>query len=139
MDVAYHFGASLFTMDIAVKVAFLPELLTLTSQLARGDLLYGFEKLGHEDRWRLVDEQMDVLGHQDVGVDSRVMSLTSQFQYGLNCVLGVRRIEKRETVKATEGDEAESFGLLKPFQTVWRGSILVRPGSDFKTPARSSR
>ena len=73
MDVAYHFRASLFTTDVAVKVAFLPELLALTSQFARSDLLYGFEKLGHEDRWWLVDEQMYVLGHQYVGVDPRLM------------------------------------------------------------------
>ena len=105
MNVAYHFGASLFTADIAVKVAFLPELLALTSQFARCDLLYCFEKLCHENRWRLVDEQVDVLGHQDVGVDPRLMPRTSLFQYGLNCILGVRRIEKRETVKATESDE----------------------------------
>jgi hypothetical protein len=126
MNVAYHFGASIFTMDVAVKVAFLPELLALASQFTRSDLLYSLEKLGHEDRWWLVDEQMYVLGHQDVGVDPRLMSCTSQFQYGLNCVLGVRRIEKRETVKATESDKVESFCFLEPFQTVRHGSIIVR-------------
>ena len=132
MNVTYHFGASIFTTDVAVKVTFLPELLALTSQFARSDLLYGFEKLGHKDRWRLVDEQMDVLGHQDVGVDPRLMPRTSLFQYGLHCVLGLRRIEKRETVKATEGDEVESFRFLEPFQTVRHGSIIVRPRSDLK-------
>jgi hypothetical protein len=66
------------------------------------------------------------------------MSLTSQFQHGLNCVLGVRHIEKRETVKA-EWNEVESFCFLKPFQAVWNGSILVRLRSDLKPPARSSR
>src|ERR1035437_539396 len=84
MNVAYHFRASLFTMDVAIKVTFLPELLALTSQFARSDLLDGFEKLGHEDRWWFVDEQMNVLGHQDVGVNPRLMSRTSQFQYGLD-------------------------------------------------------
>jgi len=88
MDVAYYFGASLFTMDVAVKVEFLPELLALTSQFARCDLLYGLEKLGHENRWWLIDEQMDVFWHQDVGVGSRLMSRASQFQCGLDCVLG---------------------------------------------------
>lgn len=126
MNVADHFGASLFPMDVAVKVAFLPELLVTASQFARRDLLYGFEKLGHEDRRRLIDEQMDVLGHQDVGVDPCLMPCASQFQYSLNCVLGVRRIEKRETVKATEGDEVKSFRFLEPFQTVRHGTIITR-------------
>ena len=125
MNVADHFGASIFPTDIAVKVAFLPELLVLTSEFARSDLLHGFEKLGNEDRWWLVDEQMDVLGHQDVGVDPRLMSRTSQFQYGLNCVLGAWGIEKRETVKATERDEVESFCSLEPLQAVGHGSIIV--------------
>jgi hypothetical protein len=126
MDVAYHFGAIPFTTNVAVKVAFLPELLALTFQFARSDLLDGFEKPGHQDRWWLVDEQVDVLGHQDVGVDPCLMSRASQFQYGLNCVLGVRLIEKRETAKATESDEVESFCFLEPLQTVWHGFILVR-------------
>jgi hypothetical protein len=95
--------------------------------------------LSHEYQWWLVAKQMDVLGHQDIRVDPRLMSCTSQFQYGLDCVLGSRRIEKRETVKATEGDEVESFCFLEPFQAVRDGSILGRPRSDLKSPARSSR
>ena len=126
MNVAYHFGASIFTMDVAVKVAFLPELLALASQFTRSDLLYSLEKLGHEDRWWLVDEQMYVLGHQDVGVDPRLMSCTSRFQYGLNCLPGARRIEQRKTVKATESDEVKSFRFLEPFQTIRHGPIIAR-------------
>ncbi len=56
MNVTDHFGASIFTTDVAVKVTFLPKLLALTSQFARSDLLYGFEKLSYKDRWRLIDE-----------------------------------------------------------------------------------
>jgi len=126
MDVADHLGASLCTMDVAVIVTLLPKLLALTFQFARSDLLDCFEKLSDENRWWLVDEQMDVLRHQNVGVDPRLMSCASQFKYGLNCVLGVRRIEKRETVKATESDEVESFCFLEPFQIVRHGAIIVR-------------
>ena len=128
-------------MDIAIKVTLLPELFALTPQFARSDLLYRLKKLGHKDRWWLIDEQMDVLGHQNVGVDPRLVPCTSQFQYGLNCVLGVRCIEKRETVKATEGDEVESFCFLEPFQTVRHGAIIVRPRSYLKThpPAHRDR
>jgi hypothetical protein len=139
MNVTYHLGASIFATNVAVKVAFLPELIARASQFARSDLLYGFEKLGQEDRKWLVDEQMYVLGHQDVGIDPSLVSCTSQFQYGLNCLLGSRRIEERETAKATEGDEMESFRFLEPFQTVRHGIIIIRPRSALKPPARSSR
>jgi hypothetical protein len=80
---------------------------------------------------------MDVLGHQDVGIDPRMMACTSQFQNGFNCVFGVWRIEKRETVKATESNEVESFRFLEPFQAVWHGFIIVRLRTDLD--ARSSR
>jgi hypothetical protein len=126
VNVAYHFGASIFATNVAVKVAFLPELLALASQFARSHLLYGLDKLRHEDRWWLVDEQMDVLRHQDVRVDPRLMSCTSRFQYGLNCLLGARRIEQRKTVKATESDEVKSFRFLEPFQTIRHGPIIAR-------------
>jgi hypothetical protein len=109
MNVSYHFRTGFFAMNIAVKVAFLLELLAQAFQFARSDLLEGFEKLSQEDgRW-LVDEQMDVLRHQDVGVDPRLMPRARHFQYGLHGVFGLRRFEKRKTVKATEGDKVESF------------------------------
>jgi hypothetical protein len=125
MNIADHLGASRFTANITVKVAFLPELLALASQLTRSDLLYGLEKLAQEDRGRFVNEQMDVLRHNDIGVDPRLMPCTSLFQHNLESVLGIRRIEQRETVKATESDEVESFSFLESFQTVRHGSIIV--------------
>jgi ATP-dependent RNA circularization protein (DNA/RNA ligase family) len=53
------------------------------------------------------------------------MPCTCQFQHGLDSVPGVRRIEERETVKATESDEVESFRFLEPLQIVRHGSIIV--------------
>jgi hypothetical protein len=34
--------------------------------------------------------------------------------------------EERETVKATQWDEVESFFFLEYFQTEWLGSIIAR-------------
>jgi hypothetical protein len=65
------------------------------------------------------------------------MTRANHFEHGLDCVPGFRRIEQRETVKATEGDEVESFSFLKPFQTVRHGSIIAEFWPDPKT--RSSR
>ena len=116
-------------MDVAVKVAFLPELLALASQFARCNLLAGFKELGHENRWRFVDKQMDVLGHEDVSVDPRLMPRASHFQYCLHDLLGLRCFKKRETVITTEGDEVQRLRFLKPLQTARHGSILNRPQS----------
>jgi hypothetical protein len=50
----------------------------------------------------------------------------SRFQYGLDCLPGARRIEERETVKATESDEVKGFRFLEPFQTVLHGPSIAR-------------
>jgi len=113
-------------MDVTVKITFLPELLTRPSQFVRCNLLEGLEKLGQEDRWRLIDEQMDVLWHQDVSVNPRLMPRASHFLYGLHDLLGLRHFKKRETVKTTEGDEVQRLRFLKPLQTARHGSILNR-------------
>ena len=83
MDVADHVGTGLLTVDVAIVVAFLPKLLARSSQLARSDLLDGFEKLRQQNpRW-LVDEQVNMLRHQNVGVNPRLMSSARLLQHGL--------------------------------------------------------
>jgi len=44
--------------------------------------------LGEQDGRRLVDEQVDVLGHEDVGVDAGLMTGTGLFEDGLEGGLG---------------------------------------------------
>ena len=124
MNVADHLGSSGLPADVAVIIALLPELFALASQFARGGLLEDFEKLGNEDRWWLVHEQMDVFGHQNVCVDPCLMPGPRPFQHGLDRLPRSERFKQRQTVKATEGDEVKSFRLLKPFQATRHGSIL---------------
>jgi hypothetical protein len=50
MDKADDFEAGLRSVDVTVVVAFLPELLARSSQLARSDLLDCFEELGQQDQ-----------------------------------------------------------------------------------------
>jgi hypothetical protein len=73
MDVSDHLGPGRLAADIRVKIARLPELASIASELARGDLLERLEELRHQNRERLVDEQTYVLRHQDVGVNPRLM------------------------------------------------------------------
>ena len=125
VDVPDHFGAGCFASYVAVKIAILPEPFAISLQFAGSGLLQGLQKLRHKDRRRLVDEQVDVLGHQDVSVDPGLMMPPNPFQNGLDGVFRARRFEKRQTVKATECDEMKSLGLLKPLQTVRHASIVI--------------
>src|SRR6185312_11687027 len=111
-------------VDIAVVVAALPELLARPSQLPRSDLLEGFQPLRqYNPRW-LVDQQVNMLGHQHVGINSRPMPRTNLFQHRLHRLPDPRRRQQRETVKTTEGDEVQRSRLLKPLQTARHGPIL---------------
>lgn len=62
----------------------------------------------------LVDEEMDVFGHEDVGVDAGLMTGASLFEDGFERGFGFGLFEVGETVEAAEGDEVERFGLLEP-------------------------
>jgi len=124
MDVAGHLGAGLLTMDVAVVVAILPELLALASQFARGHLLQYLEKLRQQNLWRLIHEQVHMLGHQDISIDPRLVPCARLFQHNLNSLPGDRRIKQRKTVKATEGDEMKRFRLLESFQADGHETML---------------
>ena len=82
-------------MDSAVKVVLLPEPLSIALEFAGGSLHEGLQKLRHNDRRRLIHQQVDMLGHQDVGVDSSPMACPNLLQKGLDCVLRPRRFKER--------------------------------------------
>jgi hypothetical protein len=91
VDVLEHFGESVFAADVAVEVPVLPELLAGPFELSGCRLFEGFEELGEEDVRRLVDEEMDVLRHEDVGIDTGFVAepclfedyLDDLFRFGL--------------------------------------------------------
>lgn len=126
VDIAEHVGAGIVATDVAVVVTRLPKLHSRSAQLARGDLFDGFEKLSNEDGRRLVHQQMNMLRHQDVSVDSCLMSGTGRLQHGLDRIPGPVRFKQSKPVKTTEGDEVKGFGPVEAPQTAWHGSVLVR-------------
>lgn len=67
VDATDHFGARFLAGDVAVEVAGLPELVAEALEGAGGGLLEGLDPLVEQDAWGLVDEEVDVLGHEDVG------------------------------------------------------------------------
>lgn len=127
VDVLDDFG-HVFAGDVAVEVAGLPELVAGSFELAGGGLFEGFEELGEQDSGWLVDDEMDVLGHEDVGVDAGLMTGTGLLEVGLDEGFGLRCGEVGETVVTTEGDEVEGLGLLVSLEAVGHLGILGYPG-----------
>jgi hypothetical protein len=79
-------------------------------------LLERLEELRNNDGRRSVHEQMDVLRHQDIGVDSGLTAGTSLFQNSFDDVPGFGGCKERKPLVTTEGDEVETLCLLKTRQ-----------------------
>jgi hypothetical protein len=135
MDVPDHLGAFFFSTHVAVVVALLPEVFAIAFQASGGLLLQGFQPLCKQDGRRLVDEQMDVLRHQDVGIDPGLMPEAKLLDRRLDEVFGLRGMQERQTVEATEGEEVKRLGLLESLETGGHGDqnnprrplIAIRP------------
>jgi len=102
--------------DARIEVTGLPELVPIPSQLAGTPLLYNLHELRQQNPGRLVDEQVDVLGHKHVRINSRFVTCPGLFQDCLDHGLGLRNFKERKAVEATERDEVESFRFLEPLQ-----------------------
>ena len=137
MDVSDYLRPGCFAINVRVKITGLPKLPEIASQLAESYLLEHLEKLRHENARRLVDEQMNMFGHQYVSVNPGLMTCPCVLQNGFNSFLRFRRFEERKPVKAAERAEMKSFRSLEPLQAIGHTVIVISLRLWSKT--RSSR
>ena len=117
--------------DVEVVVTDVPEG-ALRGLLADGELeeVHCFRELGQSGcrgggGW-LGQEQMDVLGHDDVGEDVEVKLLTGSFEGVLEEVSGFRGAEIGSAVVTTDRDEMVVVFGLESFETVRHGWSVGR-------------
>jgi hypothetical protein len=89
MDVPDYFRSSRFAANVCVEVAGLPELLDGALESPRCHLLEGLEKLTKQYIWGLVEKQMDVLEHENVGVNAGAVTRAGLFENFLDSGLGI--------------------------------------------------
>lgn len=83
------------------------------------------ESLGERRvRW-FADEQVDVLGHDDVAEDFEVVALAGEFEGVEEDVFCVWGVEIRFTAVTTEGDEVIVTFLLVSYEAQRHGWILL--------------
>jgi hypothetical protein len=128
VDVMDGFEIGVFAADVSVVVAGLPEVVPGALELTGGLLLEGFHELIEWDGFGFVDEEVDVLGHEDVGIDAGLVAGSGLFEDLFDCAPGFRGREVRLPVEATEGDEVESMGLLVSLETPGHGVMVCRGG-----------
>ena len=93
-------------------------------------MLERFHEHREGDIERLVDEEMDVFGHQNVGVDSRVVASAGALQNFFDGGFGDGVGEVWAATVTTEGDEVVITRLLVSFEAEWHGSSY-RVGTDY--------
>ena len=69
--------------------------------------------------FRFADQQVDVLGHDDVSVNAPGEAATSAFQTLDEQVVGFGRIEERLPAITTEGEKVRLSGLMETMETAW--------------------
>lgn len=99
--------------DVEVVEAALPELRRRRRfERLGGALLEELEEGGDGSLLRLVGEEMDVLGHEDVGDEEEALLGSGFLEDALDCVPGFRSGEEGLAAVADEGDEVELAGVV---------------------------
>lgn len=105
MHVLQFLGELGLSDDVAIEVAPLPELLAVAFELARCFSLEGAEGIGEEVQFRLAEQQVDVVWHQDIAEDVELMTMAEGFEFTLEDCAGVVVVEVRQAVVTSESDE----------------------------------
>ena len=69
--------------------------------------------------FRFTDQQVDVLGHDDVSVNAQTEAATSAFQALHKQVVDLGTVEVRLPMATTEGEKVRLSGLVKTMETAW--------------------
>jgi hypothetical protein len=135
VDVADFFHEFAGGEGVEVVVAGLPELFASAFE-EFGGLAFDYSKEGGEGVFlRLAGEKVNVLGHEDVGVDDEVMGVPGLFDDSFEDVFGFGFFEVGKTAVTTEGDEVELACLLAAFKADGHGGILsLGEGRRFALP-----
>lgn len=118
MHVAEFFCSLLRVSDIEVVVASLPELRLAGSLQQLGRALLQYLKSGgeREDFW-FSYEQMDVLRHEDVSGDYKLILFADSLEFVFEDGVSAGARQQWEPMTTTEGDEVETAGSLNTNQT----------------------
>src|SRR5690242_8602864 len=116
-------------MDVCVEIALLPEPFAIALEPSRSCLLQRLQELSQQNHRRLVDEQMHVLRHQHVGIDSGFVLRSRLLQYSLESLLSSGCCQRRESwkqLKVMKCRASAFWNRFKPYAIFVRISCFRR-------------
>ena len=100
-------------------------MLAIADQPPRQRLLHGLQSCSQRRTFRLADEQMHVLGHDDVAAHPKNVLAAGLLQRALHQTLVLRAHQQGFAVVASEGDEMQIAGLLVSPESPWHESRVA--------------
>ena len=116
VDVADFFHEFVGGEDVEVVVTGLPEVFAGAFEEFGGLSLDDSQGGGEGAVWGFGDEEVDVLRHEDVGVEGEAVGEAGLFDDLFEDVFGFGRFQVRAAVVTTEGDEVELACVLAAFK-----------------------
>jgi hypothetical protein len=104
LDLLFEFAGG---EDVEVVVAGLPEVVAGAFEEFGGFAFDDSEGGGEGVGFGFAEEEVEVFGHQDVGVKEEVVGAAGSFDYLFKDFFGFGGVEVGEAVVTTEGDEVE--------------------------------
>ena len=95
----------------------LPQETRLADEPSRDALLERLDRIGEGAALRLAEQQMNVLGHDDVPEDTQFVSTPDSFQRGHKYLLRFGRVEERAPLIAGEGNEVRTLRLVETLES----------------------
>src|SRR5262249_8883535 len=98
-----------------VVIPRLPKVLAAVDQPSHDRLLQSLYRRSQCASFRLANQQMYMLRHDDISADIESVALTNPFESPLDHELGLGRGQERQTAVAAEGYEVQMTSLLIAF------------------------
>ena len=112
MGIAELFRELLVIAYVEIVVALLPEVLGVTYQAPRDSLLQRFERIGELALLGFAEQQMNMLRHDDISVDTEAETPSDVLQSDLKDLLRGVRCKEWTAVVATERHEVTLSGFV---------------------------
>ena len=125
MNVAQLFPALFLAPKIEVVVALLPEVRRVADQPAGHALLEGLDGNGKRFAAWLAQQQMHMVGHDNVPIDTEQVVLADSFQRGFEHGPGSGICEVRPTMPARKRDEMRLSGTVESLKPSWHEGQLT--------------
>ena len=129
----HPFGGAI---DVEVVIAGLPE--GALTPLHRDRELHGLQCLGQHGLTWLADEQVDMLGHDDVTEEKEIVSLPHRLQGVFEELPSACVVQVGLPSVTTEGHEVEIAGVLVADEGFWHGGIVSHISARCGIPDPSS-